>query len=63
MAEAIDPIKWFRRASPYIYLHRQKTFVLCVDQAAMRSPNFDNVLRDVTLLHALGVRIVLVHDS
>jgi len=62
MAEAIDPIKWFRRASPYIYLHRQKTFVLCVDQAAMRSPNFNNVLRDVTLLHALGVRIVLVHD-
>lgn len=62
MAEAIDPIKWFRRASPYIYLHRQKTFVLCVDQAAMDSTNFDNVLRDVTLLHALGVRIVLVHD-
>ena len=63
MAEAIDPIKWFRRASPYIYLHRQKTFVLCLDDDAMSSDNVSNVLRDITLLHSLGVRIILVHGS
>ena len=63
MAEAIDPILWFRRASPYIYLHRQKTFVLCLDDQAMSSDNVSNVLRDITLLHSLGVRIILVHGS
>ena len=63
MAEAIDPILWFRRASPYIYLHRQKTFVLCLDDQAMSSDNVSNVFRDITLLHSLGVRIILVHGS
>ena len=63
MAETIDPILWFRRASPYIYLHRQKTFVLCLDDQAMSSDNVSNVLRDITLLHSLGVRIILVHGS
>ena len=63
MAEAIDPILWFRRASPYIYLHRQKTFVLCLDDQTMSSDNVSNVLRDITLLHSLGVRIILVHGS
>jgi len=58
MAEAIDPILWFRRASPYIYLHRQKTFVLCLDDQAMSSDSVSNVLHDITLLHSLGVRII-----
>lgn len=49
-----DPIRWFRTASPYIYAHRNKTFVVSLDQDALRPSAFVSIARDLTLLHALG---------
>lgn len=58
-----DPIQWFRTASPYIYAHRNKTFVISLDQEALRPSTFVSIGRDLTLLHALGVRLVVVHAN
>jgi amino-acid N-acetyltransferase len=58
-----DPIRWFRTASPYIYAHRNKTFVVSLDQDALRPSAFVSIARDLTLLHALGVRLVVVHAN
>lgn len=54
-------INWFRQASPYINAHRGKTFVLCFSGTALASEHFPTLIHDITLLHHLGVRLVLVH--
>ncbi len=56
-------IKWFRDSAPYINAHRNKTFVLYLGGAALETGNFHNVISDITLLHSLGVRLVLVHGA
>jgi len=54
-------IDWFRQASPYINTHRGKTFVLCFSGSALESSLFPTLINDITLLHHLGIRLVLVH--
>lgn len=54
-------IDWFRQASPYINAHRGKTFVLCFSGSALASEHFPTLIHDITLLHHLGIRLVLVH--
>ncbi|MBX2826376.1 MAG: amino-acid N-acetyltransferase [Gammaproteobacteria bacterium] len=54
-------IEWFRQASPYINAHRGKTFVLCFSGSALVSPLFPTLIHDITLLHHLGIRLVLTH--
>lgn len=54
-------INWFRQSSPYINAHRGKTFVLCFSGAALASAQFPTLIHDITLLHHLGIRLVLVH--
>lgn len=56
-------IQWFRDAAPYINQHRGKTFVLYFSGAAVASPEFDHLIHDIGLLHALGIRLVLVHGA
>jgi amino-acid N-acetyltransferase len=58
-----SPLRWFRTASPYIYAHRNKTFVIYLGRGALTSDSLPNIAQDITLLHALGVRLILVHDN
>lgn len=56
-------VNWLRNASPYINMHRGRTFVIALPGAALAHPNFRNIVHDLVLLHSLGVRLVLVHGS
>lgn len=58
-----DFIDWFRLASPYINLHRGKTFVVMLPGNVIRQKNIGNIISDISLLSALGVRLVVVHGS
>jgi len=54
-------VEFFRQASPYIALHRGSTFVVLIPgDVSASTAKMKSVVRDVSLLHDLGVRIVLV---
>jgi amino-acid N-acetyltransferase len=61
--DSFQYVKWFRGASPYINLHRDRTFVLMLGGDAIAHPNFDNFIHDVALLHSLDVRLVIVFGA
>jgi len=54
-------VEWFRAAAPYIHAFRGKTFVLAFGGEAMLREDFVDLVYDINLLNALGVRLVLVH--
>jgi amino-acid N-acetyltransferase len=56
-------VEGFRIAAPYIHGHRGKTFVIMVGGEAIGESGFDRLMHDVALVHALGVRVVLVHGT
>ena len=58
-----DYIDWFRASTTYINAHRGKTFVVLLSGEAIEDPNFSNLVCDMTLLHSLGVKLVLVHGA
>lgn len=59
----IDMIEWFRASTSYINAHRGKTFVVLLSGEALADKNLPNVVSDLTLLHSLGVKLVLVHGA
>lgn len=60
--ESFD-LKGFRDIAPYVYAHRGRTFVLCLDSAVLEHPGGDTLLQDIAQLQALGVRLVLVFGA
>ncbi|HDN25877.1 MAG TPA: amino-acid N-acetyltransferase [Thioploca sp.] len=54
-------VDWFRSASPYIRVHRGRTFVLCFGGEAVQNPSFSYLIHDIASLSSLGIRLVLVH--
>lgn len=58
-----DMIEWFRSSSTYINAHRNKIFVVLLSGEALASNNLPNIIYDLSLLHSLGVKLVLVHGS
>ncbi len=56
-------IDWFRNSSSYINAHRKKVFVMLLPGEAIAHSNFNNIVHDITLLHSLGVKLVLVHGA
>lgn len=59
--DATSFVQWFRAAAPYIHAFRGKTFVLAFGGEAMLREDFVDLVYDINLLNALGVRLVLVH--
>ena len=59
----IDYVKFFRETSPYINMHRGKTFVIAISGDGVLHANFTHVVQDIALLNSLGIRIVLVHGA
>lgn len=58
-----DMIEWFRASTRYINAHRHKIFVVLLSGEALADKNFANVVHDLSLLHSLGVKLVLVHGA
>ena len=62
-ATEIRFVEFFRACAPYVHRHRGATFVISFGGEAMQSRGFAHLIQDVALLHALGIRIVLVHGA
>lgn len=56
-------LKGFRNTAPYVFAHRGRTFVLCVDSAVLDHAAFDSLIQDIAQLHVLGARLVLVFGA
>ncbi|MEM1413247.1 MAG: amino-acid N-acetyltransferase [Myxococcota bacterium] len=56
-------VGFFRQSAPYIRAHGGRTMVIVFGGEALLSQGFRELVHDVGLLHALGVRLVLVAGS
>lgn len=61
--ESSQFVKWFRSTSPYIHIHRRRTFVVKFDDAAVQSGTFNNLIHDLALLNSLGIQLILVFGT
>ena len=61
--DSADFARWLRDATPYIGAHRGRTFVVLLGAEVVDCPNLGDLVRDLALLHALGIRLVIVHDA
>ena len=61
LAHSQQFINWFRDTTPYIHAHRGKTFVINFSGEAVTDALFSSLIKDLTLLSSLGIRLILVH--
>jgi amino-acid N-acetyltransferase len=54
-------VPWFRAVAPYIHQYRGKTFVVALCGEAIAAGKLNAFAQDLAILHAMGVKIVLVH--
>ncbi len=54
-------VPWFRSVAPYIHAYRGKTFVIGLAGEAIAAGKLSAFVQDLAILHAMGIRIVLVH--
>jgi amino-acid N-acetyltransferase len=54
-------VPWFRSVAPYIHAYHGKTFVVAVAGEAIAAGKLNTLAQDLAILHAMGIRLVLVH--
>ncbi|HEX5683687.1 MAG TPA: amino-acid N-acetyltransferase [Ideonella sp.] len=54
-------VPWFRSVAPYIHAYRGKTFVVGITGELVAAGKLAFFAQDMAILHAMGVRLVLVH--
>jgi amino-acid N-acetyltransferase len=54
-------VPWFRSVAPYIHGYRNKTFVVAITGEGIAAGKLSSVVQDLAILHAMGIRLVLVH--
>jgi amino-acid N-acetyltransferase len=54
-------VPWFRAVAPYIHAYRGKTFVVGLVGEAIAAGKLNPFVQDLAILHAMGIRLVLVH--
>lgn len=56
-------VRWFREVAPYVHDFRGKTFVVAFGGELVRDGALNPLVQDLSLLSALGVKLILVHGS
>jgi amino-acid N-acetyltransferase len=56
-------VAWLRDVAPYVHAHRGRTFVVGFGGELIESGQLNALVHDLSLLQALGIRLVLVHGS
>ncbi|MCE2659170.1 MAG: amino-acid N-acetyltransferase [Rubrivivax sp.] len=54
-------VPWFRAVAPYIHAYKGKTFVVGLVGEAIAAGKLSAFVQDLAILHAMGIRIVMVH--
>lgn len=63
MENSVQFVHWLRSVAPYIHAFRGKTFVVAFPGELVIAAALPELAQDLSLLHALGIRIVIVHGS
>ncbi|TCS35733.1 N-acetylglutamate synthase [Paucimonas lemoignei] len=63
MENPIQFVAWLRSVAPYIHAFRGKTFVVAFPGELVMSGALPVLAHDLSLLHALGIKVVIVHGS
>jgi len=53
-------VAWLRQVAPYIHAFRGRTFVIAVPGELVAAGQMNALIQDLSLLHAMGVRLVVV---
>ncbi|CAM4061487.1 amino-acid N-acetyltransferase [Kerstersia similis] len=56
-------VRWFRDVAPYVHAFRGKTFVVAFGGELVQEGALNALVQDLSLLSALGIRMVLLHGS
>lgn len=56
-------VRWFREVAPYVHGFRGKTFVIGFGGELVQDGALDALIQDLSLLSALGIKLILVHGS
>lgn len=56
-------VEWLRSVAPYIHAFRGQTFVVAFPGELVQSGMLPVLAHDLSLLHALGIKVVIVHGS
>lgn len=56
-------VQWLRSVAPYIHAFRNKTFVVAFPGELVIAGALPVLAQDLSLLHALGIKVVIVHGS
>ncbi|MFT5532620.1 MAG: amino-acid N-acetyltransferase [Burkholderiaceae bacterium] len=63
MQTPIEFVQWLRSVAPYIHAFRNKTFVVAFPGELVLAGALPVLAQDLSLLHALGIKVVIVHGS
>ena len=61
--EADATVSLLRQVSPYFLQHRDSLFVIHLDGGVVERPILQNLVRDLMLLSAVGIRIIVVFGA
>ncbi len=61
--EEVQFVAWLRAVAPYIHAFRGRTFVVAFPGELVVAGRLNALVQDVSLLHAMGMRIVVVFGS
>jgi amino-acid N-acetyltransferase len=56
-------VAWLRDVAPYVHAHRGRTFVVGFGGELIEAGRLNALVHDLSLLQAMGIRLVLVHGS
>ena len=54
-------VPWFRAVAPHIHAYHGKTFVVAIAGELIAAGKLNSFAQDVSILHAMGIKLVLVH--
>jgi len=63
METPIQFVDWLRSVAPYIHAFRGKTFVVAFPGELVMAGVLPVLAQDLSLLHALGIKVVIVHGT